>query len=175
MSVTTAKRVVEDELQQLRHETAAAAAVLEGQGLVTGQGGSKPRDNKEDIDEGGVGIYEIESVASLREKLRTAERELKKLQSHGSSDTTSHAPGSNNDLASGVLTTDKSLVSSEELSLLQAELNDTRRLKQEREDAWMGAKKQLLEAQSEVHKLTRANQSLQQQAATGSENQALTR
>ena len=154
--------------------------MLEGQGLVQGQGLTRPANN-EHADEGEVGLYEIETVASLREKLRTAERELKKLRSSSGSSsssgsvTTVHAPGSINDLASGTLTTDKGSVAQEELSLLQAELNDTRRLKQEREDAWMGAKKQLLEAQSEVHKLTRANQTLQHQAAAGSENQALTR
>ena len=140
---------------------------------MQGQGLSRRSDNNEDAEDGESGLYEVESVASLREKLRTAERELKKLRS--GSGTAGSAPGSESHLAVQAPATDKGSVSSEELSLLQAELNDTRRLKQEREDAWMSAKKQLLEAQSEVHKLTRANQTLQQQAATGSENQALTR
>lgn len=141
-STTDAKRFVEDELQNARDELAAAAAITEAGAAAAATD-----------DDGEGGLFEVETVASLREKLRRAERDL--------AATRSSAP-----LPAG------GGASSADLALLQAELDDTRRTKQEREDALLAAKKQLMEVQSDLHKMTRVNHELEQRQTAGADSKA---
>jgi protein HOOK3 len=149
-----ARRRCEDELQAARTELAATAAAAEGSRAGSGTLGA-------DDDSGGA--FEVETVASLREKLRKTERELKAAQAGGGT-RAAPAPSSSSSSSAGA--------SSEELALLRAELDDARRLKQEREEALLAAKKQLMDAQSEVHRVTRAHQELEKQAAAGADAKA---
>ena len=134
-SLSQAKRLLEDELQSAREESAAAAEEAKEakiQPISVGRGL-----------EGG--LYEVETVTSLREKLKRVERELV----HFKDNTADHSQ------------------STAQLATLQSELEDANKAKREREEALLAAKKQLSDTQSELHKVNRAHEVLQQQSSSG--------
>lgn len=135
VSLSQAKRLLEDELQSAREESAAAAEEAKEakiQPISVGRGL-----------EGG--LYEVETVTSLREKLKRVERELV----HFKDNTADHSQ------------------STAQLATLQSELEDANKAKREREEALLAAKKQLSDTQSELHKVNRAHEVLQQQSSSG--------
>lgn len=134
-SVQHMKRLLEDELQTVREETAAAAEEAKQHPISPGLGEE--------------GVYEVETVTSLREKLKRVERDLLTAKAGGN--------GS------------QSTVDSDEIAALQNELEEVRRSKKDREDALLAAKKLLSDTQSELHKVTRAHEQLQQ-SSVGAEN-----
>lgn len=134
-SLSQVKRLLEDELQSAREETAAAAEEARNQPISVGTGL-----------EGGV--YEVETVTSLRGKLKRVERELSHFKDNGTDPS-------------------RSVGSSAELVSLQSELEDANKAKREREEALLAAKKQLSDTQSELHKVNRAHEVLQQQSSSG--------
>ena len=134
-SLSQVKRLLEDELQSAREETAAAAEEARNQPISVGTGL-----------EGG--LYEVETVTSLRGKLKRVERELSHFKDNGTD-------------------VSRSVGSSAELVSLQSELEDANKAKREREEALLAAKKQLSDTQSELHKVNRAHEVLQQQSSSG--------
>lgn len=134
-SVQHMKRLLEDELQTVREETAAAA--------------EEAKQNPPSSGLGEEGIFEVESVTSLREKLKRVERELLTVRNSQNSSETA--------------------VGSHEIAVLQSELEEVKKSKKEREDALLTVKKSLSDIQSELHKVTRAHEQLQQ-SSVGAEN-----
>ena len=141
-SLSQAKRLLEDELQRAREEITAAA-----------------EDAKHNTSSSGVGaeggLYEVESVTSLREKLKKTERDLMQYRATG-------------DAASNVQRP------SDEIAALQVEIEEVKKSKKEREDSLVSTKKLLSDVQSELHKVTRAHEVLQQ-SSSGAENKEQSR
>ena len=138
-AVQQMKRQLEDELQNAREEIAASAEVSKQNPVSSAHGD---------------GIYEVETVPSLREKLKKAERELLTARTLGS------------ESGSGAVNDD--------MIAIQAELEDVKRSKRDREEALLASKKLLSDTQSELHKITRAFEQLQQSSA-GAENKEQSR
>jgi chromosome segregation ATPase len=142
-TLSQAKRLLEDELQGAREEIAAAAE--DAKHHSTSSRGVET--------EGG--LYEVESVTSLREKLKKAERDLVQYRATGGAASNAQGP-------------------SDEIAALQAELEEVKKSKKEREDSLVSTKKLLSDVQSELHKVTRAHEVLQQSSA-GAENKEQSR
>jgi HOOK protein coiled-coil region len=140
-SLSQAKRLLEDELQSAREESAAAAEEAKEAKEAKNQPISVGRGLE-------GGLYEVETVTSLREKLKRVERELV----HFKDNTADHS---------------QSTGSTAQLATLQSELEDANKAKREREEALLVAKKQLSDTQSELHKVNRAHEVLQQQSSSG--------
>ena len=138
-AVQQMKRQLEDELQNAREEIAASAEVSKQNPVSSAHGD---------------GIYEVETVTSLREKLKKTERELLTARTLGS------------ESGSGAVNDD--------MIAIQAELEDVKRSKRDREEALLASKKLLSDTQSELHKITRAFEQLQQSSA-GAENKEQSR
>ena len=134
--IHSTKRLLEDELQVAREELAAAAEENKHTSSVTGLGS------------GHGGLYEVENITTLREKLKKAERELTQLRVTNGSDV--EVPGV-----------------SVEVQGLQIELEEMTRAKKEREEALLATKKTLSDTQSELHKATRTYEQLQEQSSSG--------
>eukprot|EP00596_Hydrurales_sp_CCMP1899_P005175 CAMPEP_0119034874 /NCGR_PEP_ID=MMETSP1177-20130426/1896_1 /TAXON_ID=2985 /ORGANISM="Ochromonas sp, Strain CCMP1899" /LENGTH=711 /DNA_ID=CAMNT_0006992673 /DNA_START=257 /DNA_END=2389 /DNA_ORIENTATION=+ len=141
MVILQSKRNLEDELQSSREEIAAAI-----EDSTTRHNQSSSSIGEAEGGEG-EGVYEVETVLSLREKLKRVEREL--LQSRG-----------------GVLGAVESHIITEEVAVLQMELEEGRRKLNTREEALLLSKKQLSDTQSDLHKMTRAHEDLQQQSSS---------
>jgi HOOK protein coiled-coil region len=137
-SLSQAKRLLEDELQSAREESAAAAEEAK-------EAKNQPISGSRGLE---GGLYEVETVTSLREKLKRVERELV----HFKDNTADHS---------------QSTGSTAQLATLQSELEDANKAKREREEALLVAKKQLSDTQSELHKVNRAHEVLQQQSSSG--------
>ena len=137
-SLSQAKRLLEDELQSAREESAAAAEEAK-------EAKNQPISVSRGLE---GGLYEVETVTSLREKLKRVERELV----HFKDNTADHS---------------QSTGSTAQLATLQSELEDANKAKREREEALLVAKKQLSDTQSELHKVNRAHEVLQQQSSSG--------
>jgi predicted nucleic acid-binding Zn-ribbon protein len=138
-TISQSKRNLEDELQSSREEIAALTEEAR-QNLSSSHSGEGEEGD-------GEGVYEVETVLSLREKLKRVEREL--IQSRA-----------------GGLGAVESNVITEEVAVLQTELEEGRRKLSMREEALLSAKKQLSDTQSELHKMTRAHEDLQQQSSS---------
>lgn len=149
-----ARRFLEDELAATRAELEQ----YQGDG-----GGGKTRSSTSSF-HGEGDLFDTETMASLREKLRIAERELRTLHNVGSGS----GSGSSNSSAEVVPSPSAAQLSYEELlqrdagvavqelALCRAELEDALRAKHEREEALISLRKQLSEAQLEMqraHKL----------------------
>ena len=145
-SLSQAKRLLEDELQGAREEITAATEEAKHHNTSSSGGGAEG------------GLYEVESVTSLREKLKKAERDLVQYRATGDSTSTSRASGP-----------------SDEIAALQAEIEEVKKSKKEREDSLVSTKKLLSDVQSELHKVTRAHEVQQQQSSSGAENKEQSR
>ena len=148
-----AKRFLEDEVETLRAEVQSLTeAATVGSPGVSGSGGS------------GFGgdAFEVESISSLREKVHRLERELKvyKSSEEVSSESVLVSVSGAAAAAAGDRGSDKGF------ALLQAELEDLKLMKKEREDALIASKKQVSELNAEVHKLQRIVSDLEQSNAT---------
>lgn len=97
--------------------------------------------------QGGLGMFE--SVASLKEQLKQQEAALRIARESGGS---------------------------ADLALLQAELDDTKRIRKEREEMLMTTRRQLAETQQEAHRNAKAlNEALEHAATVGSGGSGLSK
>ena len=135
-AIQHSKRLLEDELQAVRDEVAAAAE----------ESKNNPQSSSRGMEHGG--LYEVENITTLREKLKKVERELTQLKMTGGS--------------GGVESS-----ASVEVQSLQVELEEMTRAKKEREEALLATKKTLSDTQSELHKATRTYEQLQEQSSSG--------
>jgi hypothetical protein len=149
-----ARRFLEEELANVRQELSeaspAAAEALRARGSSSSFGGAS------DL------LEPAESMASLHEKLKLAEREIRTLKSGGASAFGSSANSSSSVASAGagpsfeeMLRLDAS-VAVQELALARAELDDALRAKRDREDLLLGARKALAETQAELQKTVKA-------------------
>ena len=136
------KRLLEDELQAVREEVAAAE-----------ESKNVSQTSSRGMEHGG--LYEVENITTLREKLKKVERELSTLRVTGGS-------GGQESSASA------------EVQGLQIELEEMTRAKKEREEALLATKKTLSDTQSELHKATRTYEQLQEQSSSG-QNKEMTK
>ena len=103
-----------------------------------------------DSTEGGSDTFEVETISSLKKKVKHLERQLRLTQTSGDDSILLHlTPLSSTDDALGVM-------NSSQYKLLLSELNDTKRSKKEREESLINTKKELFEANEEVTRITRA-------------------
>ena len=145
----------------LEEELSAARAELE-QHMGEGEG-SKVRSSTSSF-HGEGDLYDTETMATLHEKLKLAERELRTLRAGGrggrpgesasgpavAADAPTAAQLSYEDL----LQRDVAVVV-QELALCRAELEDAMRAKREREESLIALRKQLAEAQAEMQRTHR--------------------
>lgn len=137
-SLSQAKRLLEDELQGAREEITAATEDAKHHNTSSSGVGAEG------------GLYEVETVTSLREKLKKSERDLVQYRATGDATSQARAP-------------------SDEITALQVEIEEVKRSKKDREDSLVSTKKLLSDVQSELHKVTRAHEVLQQ-SSSGAEN-----
>jgi len=146
-----ARRFLEEELANVRQELSeaspAAAEALRARGSSSSFGGAS------DL------LEPVESMASLHEKLKLAEREIRALKAGGAAASPS-GHGAHSSTGAGpsyedMLHLDAS-VAVQELALARAELDDALRAKRDREDLLLGARKALAESQAELQKAVKA-------------------
>lgn len=124
------RNYLEDELSKLQIELEQSHDSRQMEALVS----------KESKMEGSISLSDdiaTESITTLREKLKIAEIEISNMRKNAASV---------NKESNGSITQDDSL------TLLQAELDDMRRVKKEREESLLSAKKQVAELQHELQK-----------------------
>jgi len=143
------RRQAQDECASLRvqleqHLEAAATAAAEEAPGTPGRG----------LDDS----YQVETVPSLREKVKKLERELRMAQAGV------HAEGTATPADGGADRAASTAAAAHEVAIMQAELDDVRQQKKQREDALMAAKKQLAEVQYELSKAQEAAQESAQNA-----------
>ena len=113
-----------------------------------------------DNDGNGTDAFEIDSISSLREKVHRLERELNVYKN-----TTSISDNMNNSTSAASYGANNNN-NNQELALLQAELDDIKNIKKERDESLITAKKQISELNAENHKLQRIITDLEQSNAT---------
>lgn len=138
-----ARRQAQDECASLRLQLEQ----LEEEGSPRKPGSAAGVSGGLDLDDG----YQMETVPSLKEKVKKLERELREVrmqqgQSGGSG--SGAAGGAVADAAAAAATA----AAMQEVECLRKELDDVRRLKTEREETLIATKKQLAEAQYELSK-----------------------
>ena len=94
-------------------------------------------------------VYEVETVPSLKEKIRKLERELKAARSSGAAVESAGEAGA------------AAAADSADVALLREELEDAQRIRKEREEALFAAKKQINELNAELTKASRNAQDLE--------------
>lgn len=120
---------------------------------------SSPLRGKINADSGsGVGIFEDESVAQLKEKLKLLERELRVFKDEATERTSLRSQNNAEGTGSANKPINKSESESEyhNIAMLKAELEDVKQAKHEREEMLLATKKLLHETQHELQKTTNA-------------------